>query len=66
MFLEGFGALGEVLEESGGGLERPGQALELLDCVLNASWECLGEVGRRFEANLVRLGEPLASLEGVL
>ena len=64
--MEGLGALGEVLEESGGGLERPGQALELLDCVLNASWECLGGVGRRFETNLVRLGWPLARFEGVL
>ena len=56
VFLEGLGALGEVLEESGGGLEGPGRALELLDCVLNASWECLGGFGRRFETNLVHLG----------
>ena len=49
-------ALEELLKGSGRGLERPGQALEFLDCVLNASWECLGGFGRRFETNLVRLG----------
>ena len=41
---------------SGSGLGRLGQALERLNCVLDASWEHLGGFGRRLEANLGRLG----------
>ena len=41
---------------SGAGLGRLGQALELLNCVLGASWECLEEFWRHLEAIWVRLG----------
>ena len=41
---------------SGAGLGRLGQALELLNCVLGASWECLEGFWRHLEAIWARLG----------
>ena len=57
--LEAFGDLPKsfwvVLRESGKGLGRLGQAMEPLNCVLDASWERLRGFRRRLEANLRRL-----------
>ena len=57
---EAFGGLPKrfwmVLRESGKGLGRLGQAMEPLNCVLDASWERLRGFRRRLEANLRRLG----------
>ena len=53
-----------VLRESGKGLGRLGQALEPLNCVLDASWECLRGFRRRLEANLRRLGGFRKPFEG--
>ena len=36
-------ALGGVMEASGSCLGRLGQALGRLNCILDASWGCLGE-----------------------
>ena len=41
---------------SGAGLGRLGQALEPLNCVFDASWECLEGFWRRLEPIWVRLG----------
>ena len=41
---------------SGAGLGRLGHALELLNCVLGASWECLEGFWRHLEAIWARLG----------
>ena len=41
---------------SGAGLGRLGQALELLNCVLGASWECLEGIWKHLEAIWARLG----------
>ena len=41
---------------SGAGLGRLGQPLELLNCVLGASWECLEGFWRHLEAIWARLG----------
>ena len=54
----------EVLEGSGRGLGRLGQALEPLNCVLDASWERLRGFRRRLEANLRRLGGFRKPFEG--
>ena len=53
-----------VLRESGKGLGRHGQALEPLNCVLDASWERLRGFRRRLEANLRRLGGFRKPFEG--
>ena len=55
-----------MLEWSRTDLEHPGQALEHLDCILDASWERPGGFGRRFKANLVGLSEFLARFDCVL
>ena len=44
--------------------EGPGQALESLNCVLDASWERLRGFRRRLEANLRRLGGFRKPFEG--
>ena len=49
-----------------GDLGRLGQALECLNCVLDASGGRLGEFWRRPEANLKHLGGFLERLAGVL
>ena len=49
---------------SGTGLGRLRQALEPLNCVLDASWERLRGFGRRLEANLRRLGRFRKPFEG--
>ena len=68
--LEAFGDLPRlfwvVLSESGKGLGRHGQALEPLNCVLDASWERLRGFRRRLEANLRCLGQALEPLSCVL
>ena len=58
-------ALGGVMEASGNCLGRLGQALGRLNCILDASWGCLGEFWRHLEANLNHLGRFLGRLEGV-
>ena len=58
-------ALGGVIEASGSCLGRLGQALGRLNCILDASWGCLGEFWRHLEANLNHLGRFLGRLEGV-
>ena len=54
----------EVLEGSGRGLGRLGQALEPLNCVLDASWERLEGFWRRLGGNLGRLGGFSQPFEG--
>ena len=49
---------------SGAGLKRLGQALELLNCVLGASWECLEGFWKHLEAIWARLGGFGARLAG--
>ena len=53
--LEAFGGSWGVLGASGRSLERLGQALECLNCVLEASWGRLGGFWRRPEVNLSHL-----------
>ena len=53
-----------ILRESGKGLGHLGQALEPLNCVLDASWERLRGFRRRLEANLRRLGGFRKPFEG--
>ena len=53
-----------VLRESGKGLGQLGQAMEPLNCVLDASWERLRGFRRRLEANLRRLGGFRKPFEG--
>ena len=68
VFLEGLEVLegsGGVMEASGSCLGRLGQALGRLNCILDASWGCLGEFWRHLEANLNHLGRFLGCLEGV-
>ena len=55
-----------LLKSTLGASGRLGQALERLNCVLDAFWERLGENWRPLEANLRRLGGFLGRLEGVL
>ena len=55
--LEGFGAVWGRLGASWAGLEP-------LNCILDASWECLRGFGRRLEANLRRLGASRELFEG--
>ena len=68
--LEAFGGLPKrnwvVLRESGKGLGRLGQAMEPLNCVLDASWERLRGFWRRLEANLKRLGGFRKLFEGAI
>ena len=53
-----------VLRESGKGLGRLGQAMEPLNCVFDASWDCLRGFRRRLEANLRRPGGFRKPFEG--
>ena len=57
--------LGGIMAASESCLGRLRQALGRLNCILDASWGCLGEFWRRLEANLNHLGRFLERVEGV-